>query len=150
MPDLREDILARLLEVAATVPGVPHVLRNRAGISEASRPAIIVLDADEAVEDEDLAGGRPGRAPQIVIMTPEIFILVSKRAADIGAELNMLRRRIIRRVLTDATLLSLVGPNGSIGYAGCGTALAVGRSMEGEMAVSFAFRYVLKPAQLED
>ncbi len=83
-------------------------------------------------------------------MTPETFILVSKRAEDIGAELNALRCQLIRRVLTDATLRALVGANGSVRYAGCGTALAMGRSMEGEMAVSFAFRYVLKPSELED
>ena len=150
MPDLREQILARLVEVAATVPGVSHALRNRGGISETARPAILVLDADEAVEDEEIRPGRPAPAPQLVVMTPEIFVLVSDRAADIGAELNTFRRRIVRRILTDATLAGLVGPNGAIRYAGCGTALAVGRSMEGEMALSFAFRYVLKPADLED
>ena len=150
MPDVREAILARLTELATTVPGVSHSFRNRAGISEGTRPAIIVLDADEAVEEGDLVGNRPSTAPQIVMMTPEVFILVSKRAADIGAELNMLRRRMVRRVLTDAALRGIVGPNGSVRYAGCGTALAMGRSMEGEMAVSFAFRYVLKPSELED
>ena len=149
MPDLREQILARLLEVAATVPDVSNVYRNRGGISETARPAAVVLDADEAVEDEDF-GSRPARSPQRVVMTPEIFILVNDRAADIGMELNKLRRRMIRRVLTDATLIDLVGSNGGIRYAGCGTALAVGRSMEGEMALSFAFRYVLEPAELED
>ena len=31
---------------------------------------------------------------------------------------------------------------------GCATALARGRSMEGEMGVSFSFTYVLRPEQL--
>ncbi len=56
MPDVREAILARLTEVAGTVPAIANTFRNRAGISEGARPAIIVLDADEAVEEGDLAG----------------------------------------------------------------------------------------------
>lgn len=150
MPDLRESILTRLAEVAGTVPGVRATYRNRMGISEGTRPAIIVLDADEAVDEDDLGGGRQSVAPQMVVMTPEVFILASTTAAQIGTELNTFRRRTITRVLTDAPLLALVGPNGSIRYAGCGTALAVGRSMEGEMSVSFAFRYVLRPTDMED
>ncbi|MGR3593099.1 MAG: hypothetical protein ACU0B9_07295 [Limimaricola soesokkakensis] len=82
--------------------------------------------------------------------TPEHFVLVSHRAAGIGAELNAYRRRILRRVLTDSALGDLVGPNGSVRYAGCATALALGRSMEGEMSLSFTFRYVLRPEQMED
>jgi hypothetical protein len=53
-------------------------------------------------------------------------------------------------VLTDATLLGLAGPNGFIRYAGCATALAAGRSLEGEMSLAFAIRYVLRPTDLED
>ena len=150
MPDIREQILARLVEVTASVPGVTHALRNQLGLSETSRPAIIVLDADEAVEEEDLRGSRPANAPQLVLMTPELFVLVNQRAAGIGAELNAFRRRILRRVLTDRGLGDLVGPNGSVRYAGCATALALGRSMEGEMSLSFTFRYVLRPDQMED
>ena len=30
------------------------------------------------------------------------------------------------------------------------TALAAGRSMEGEMSLSFAIRYVLRPVEMED
>jgi hypothetical protein len=57
-------------------------------------------------------------------MTPELFVLAGKPAAEIGAELNAFRRRIVRRVLTDGPLLGLAGPNGFVRYAGCGTALA--------------------------
>ena len=149
MPDLREEILARLVAIAAEVPGIAMAGRNRIGLSETARPAIVVLDADEAVEEEGRAS-RPGYAPQLVVMTPELFVLAGKPAADIGAELNAFRRRIIRRVLTDATLLGLAGPNGFVRYAGCATALAAGRSMEGEMSLSFAIRYVLRPVEMED
>lgn len=151
MPDVREQILAHLLTIAEGVPSAKMVARNRGSISEGARPAIIILDADEAVEEEELSGRtRPANSPQMVVMTPEIFVMVSKRAADIGAELNTMRRQIVRRILTDAALRNLLGPNGEVRYAGCGTALATGRSMEGEMALSFAFRYILRPNDLED
>jgi hypothetical protein len=149
MPDVREEILARLVAIAAEVPGVVLAGRNRVALSETARPAIIVLDADEAAE-EDETRGRPAASPQLVVMTPELFVLAGRPAAEIGAELNAFRRRIIRRVLTDVTLLGLAGPNGFVRYAGSATALAAGRSLEGEMSLSFAIRYVLRPMELED
>lgn len=149
MPDRREDILARLVAIAAAVPGVVTAGRNRVALSETARPAIVVLDADEAAE-EDEPRGRPGHAPQLVTMTPELFVLAGAPAAEIGPELNAFRRRIVRRVLTDPALLALAGPNGSVRYAGCATALAAGRSLEGEMSLAFAIRYVLRPTDLED
>ena len=106
-------------------------------------------DADEAAEEMERAS-RPGHAPQLVVMTPELFVLAGKPAAEIGTELNAWRRRILRRVLTDGPLLGLAGPNGFVRYAGCATALAAGRSMEGEMSLSFAIRYVLRPVEMED
>lgn len=150
MTDLREAILVRLLEVAQSVPGVEAAGRNLAGISEGRRPAIVIFDGDEGVEGSEVGGRRRPDSAAIVVMTPEVYVLASKRAEDIGAALNVLRRRVIRRVLTDVPLRALVGPNGDLRYAGCGTALAAGRSMEGEMSLSFAFQYVLKPLDLED
>ncbi len=149
MADGREEILARLVAIAAEVPGVLSAGRNRVALSETARPAIIVLDADEAAEDDERAG-HPGSRPQLIVMTPELFVLAGKPAAEIGAELNAFRRRIVRRVLTDAPLLGLAGPNGFVRYAGCATAFAAGRSLEGEMSLSFAIRYVLRPMELED
>ena len=67
-------------------------------------------------------------------------MLAGRPAAEICAELSAFRRRIVRRVLMDAPLFSLAGPNGFVRYAGCATALAAGRSMEGEMSLSFGIR----------
>jgi hypothetical protein len=150
MADTREEILARLVVIAAEVPGIAMAGRNRTGLSETARPAIVVLDADEAAEEEEERASRPGYAPQLVVMTPELFVLAGKPAAGIGAELNAFRRRLVRRVLSDVTLLGLTGPNGFVRYAGCATALAAGRSMEGEMSLSFAIRYILRPTEMED
>ena len=77
MADLREEILARLVAIAAEVPGVICAGRDRVALSETARPAIIVLGADEAAE-EDENRGRPAASPQLIVMTPELFVLAGK------------------------------------------------------------------------
>ena len=147
MTDRREMILARLLEIAKGIDGVTAAFRNRDEISEKQRPAIVILDADEAADDADPAQ-RPSRSPRRVAMTPEIYILLGAKPEDLGTAINRLRARLVSAVLTDEQLIALVGSNGDIRYEGCATALARGRSMEGEMGVSFSFTYVLRPEEL--
>ena len=147
MTDRREMILARLLVIAKGIDGIAAAFRNRDEISEKQRPAIVILDADEAADDSD-PSGRPSRSPRRVAMTPEIYILLGSKPEDLGTAINALRARLVTAVLTDDQLISLVGSNGDIRYEGCATALARGRSMEGEMGVSFSFAYVLRPQEL--
>ena len=149
MGDPRESILERLQEIGATIPGVVTSLRNIMAISENRRPALVVFDADEAAEQVEFRGSRSFDSATMVVMTPEVFVLVSASAADVGRDLNLVRGRFIKAVLQDPALKTLLGTNGDARYAGCGTALATGRSMEGEMALSFAFRYALKPSETE-
>ena len=147
MTDRREMILTRLLEIAVGVEGIVAAFRNKDEISERQRPAIVILDADEAADDADPAS-RPSRAPRRVAMTPEIYILLGAKPEDLGTAINRLRARFVKSVLGDSQLGSIVGTNGDIRYEGCATALARGRSMEGEMGVSFSFTYVLRPEEL--
>ena len=51
--DRREDILARLLAIASGIDGVTRAYRNKDEIPETSRPAIVILDGDEAANDAD-------------------------------------------------------------------------------------------------
>ena len=147
MIDRREMILSRLLEIASATEGVVAAFRNKDEISEKQRPAILILDADEAADDTD-PGSRPSRSPRRVAMTPEIYILLGAKPEDLGSAINRLRARFVKAVLSDTQLGSIVGTNGEIRYEGCATALARGRSMEGEMGVSFSFTYVLRPEEL--
>ena len=147
MIDRREMILSRLLEIASATEGVVAAFRNKDEISEKQRPAILILDADEAADDTD-PGSRPSRSPRRVAMTPEIYILLGAKPEDLGSAINRLRARFVKAVLSDTQLGSIVGTNGEIRYEGCATALARGRSMEGEMGVSFSFSYVLRPEEL--
>lgn len=140
----REDILARLVVVCSGIEGVVLCARNRDEISDRQKPAIIIMDADEAaIEGEPK---RPG--PQIISMTPEIYILLSGEPATVGTELNAMRVALLSAVLNDATLGTITGPNGAIRYEGCATGLSRGRSMEGEMGVSLSFQYPFNPNNL--
>ena len=147
MTDRREMVLARLLEIARGIEGIFAAFRNKDEISERQRPAIVILDADEAADDAD-PSSRPSRAPRRVAMTPEIYILLGAKPEELGSVINVLRARFVKSVLGDSQLGSIVGSNGDIRYEGCATALARGRSMEGEMGVSFSFTYVLRPEEL--
>jgi hypothetical protein len=146
--DKREQILQRLVAVAAGVPGIATAIRNRDEISERARPAIAVFDADESADERAEQQGHGGRAPNIVEMTPEVLILLGAAPETVGSALNALRAKLVKAVLTDSQLIALVGPNGRVRYAGCSTHLGHGRSMEGFMGVHFAFAYVLRPEQL--
>jgi hypothetical protein len=144
--DKREAILQRLLAIAEAIDGVATAVRNQDEISERARPAIAIFDADETVAEH--IGDHPGRAPNIVEMSPELQILLGAKPERVGTALNALRAKLINAVLTDPHLITLAGPNGYVRYTGCGTHLGHGRSMEGAMSVQFSFAYVLRPEQL--
>lgn len=147
MTDRREMVLARLLEIARGIEGIAAAFRNKDEISEKQRPAIVILDADEAADDADPTS-RPSRSPRRVAMTPEIYILLGAKPEELGTVINTLRARLVKTILADAQLAGIIGSNGYVRYEGCATALARGRSMEGEMGVSFSFAYVLRPEEL--
>lgn len=147
----RELILDRLRTLFEGVDGVRAAYRNKIDAPEHLRPAVVILDADEDVDEEIGDGrGRPvGLAPVICSMTPEVYILagVSSQSENVGSILNALRTRLIRAVANDQTLIDLC-KDGDIRYLGFATGLAVGRSMEGEAGISFQFRYMLRPDRL--
>lgn len=145
--DHREAILSRLLEIAAGIEGVTKAYRNQDDIPEKSRPAIVILDGDEAADDGD-PGRRPTTAPRRIGMTPEIYILLGSSPENVGSSINLIRARFVKAVMTDATLRGLTLDGDGIRYEGCATGLARGRSMEGEMGVSLTFTYVMRPEKL--
>jgi len=136
--DRREEILARLAVVAAGISGVVTAVRNSVGLSDDKRPAIDILDADEVSAP---ALSSQGKGPQLVTMTPEIYIMVAETPENLGPAINAIRASVIKAILEDTDLQNLTGDNGSIRYEGCATGLSRGRSMEGEMGASIAFTY---------
>lgn len=145
--DRREAILARLTVVLAGIEGVTSFGRNRDDVSERQRPALRLLDADEAADEAAFERKRPAHAPNIVALTPEIYAVVAGEADEVGPAMSALRASVIKAVLTDHELLGLC-VDGDIRYEGCATGFARGRTMNGEMLLQFTFNYLLDPARL--
>jgi hypothetical protein len=147
MTDLREDILNRLLEVVAGIPGIVSSARNDVDISEGRLPSVGVLDGDEESNGlDDIGSSRPPNRPYVVQLTPHVVIVEQKEAA--GTQLSGFRREVIKRVLNDGQLIALVGTNGAICYLGNQSDFGWGRSLQGAMAVQFTFKYPLKIEEL--
>ena len=150
MADIREDILARLLEVVASIPNLRSAQRNNVDIPEDLLPAAIVFDGDEETDDISDATMRPPNRPTLVTMTPEIVI--AQQADEVGSDITTLRRELITRVLHDTGLAQLAGAgrqgNGAIRYLGCQTDVGWMRSLHGALRAQFLFKYTLKPDDL--
>lgn len=146
--DRREEVLVRLEAIALTIPGVATVARNTIAISDTARPAIVVLDGDEElVRDHGSSGGRGSMGARLMDMTPQLFVLVGAKGAEIGPSLSALRVALLAAVETDAALLAIVGSNGFVAYDGLGTDLAAGRTVAGNMQLQIRIRYPLIPAE---
>jgi hypothetical protein len=151
MSDVREDILARLLEVVASIPNLRAAYRNNVDIPEDQLPAAIVLDGDEESDGASDVSMKQSHRPYNVQMTPEIII--AQQADEVGSDLTTLRRELIKRVLTDTELNEQIVKtgrhgNGAIRYLGCQTDLGWMRSLHGALRAQFMFKYTLRPDDL--
>jgi len=151
MVDVREDILARLLEVVATIPNIRTAVRNNVDLTEEHLPAAIVFDGDEETADASDMSMRPPHRPTVVQMTPEIII--AQQSDQVGSDITTLRRELIKRVLTDTELNEQIVKtgrhgNGAIRYLGCQTDVGWMRSLHGALRAQFMFKYTLKPEDL--
>lgn len=148
MTDTREDILARLLEVVASIPTMKTAYRNNEDISETDLPAAIVFDGNEETGDASDKSQRPANRPTKVDMMPSVVIL----HRDPNHDFAMLRRELIKRVLNDAELSQLAktfrNGNGAIRYLGCRVGHAWLRNLHGAMTAQFLFSYTLRPDEL--
>jgi hypothetical protein len=143
--DVREDILARLLEVVADIPNIRTVVRNDVDIVEDKLPAITVFDGDEETNGAEDRSARLSNRPYVASMMPLVAVQELRTAPS---ELSAFRREIIRRVLNDTILIEQVGSNGAIRYIGCETDFGWLRERFNAMTVQFVFRYSLKIEEL--
>lgn len=154
MSDVREAILARLLEVVnAPALGISYGQRNDLNLSEQNLPAAIVLDGPEDVDSNALDRRLPNLASMLVHMEPGINIVLQDKVANVGTLLNEVRVKIVNAILSDTALIALtgVGGNRSVGsmrYLGCAPAVAEGRMLQGQMVLRFRISYVFKPSEL--
>lgn len=161
--DRRERILIRLFELLQELTAALDTgwfcVRNRGELPDDYRPAIVLLDGDEATGlPAQITQGRGQlRTPPIVMeMRPQIFAVLKDNEPKndgVGSTLSSTRRLILPKLLPsvvgDSTLKQLVGANGYIRYEGFLTDMASGRSMRGEGQFIFAFGYVLRLDELE-
>ena len=151
MVDVREDILARLLAVVATIPNIKTAVRGDMDLTPEHLPAAVVMDGDEETNDAADGSMRPANRPTVVQMTPEI-ILVESEVGEI-VDIGTLRREVIKRVLTDTDLNENIVKtgrhgNGAIRYLGCQTDVGWMRSLHGALRAQFLFKYTLRPEDL--
>lgn len=147
MPDSREQILARLVEIAGNVDGVKAVFRNVTRFDAATLPAVAVLEGDEEADEEDKIL-RTTMIPRRVRMVPQLVVAVGDVPEDVGTSLNTLRARLLVAVLSDEQLLALTINSLGIRYVSTQSDLALGRQMVGQFAMSFRISYWLNPAEL--
>lgn len=151
MADVREQILVRLFElIGCEVDGIRYAKRNIPSLDDDASvilPAFVLLDGDEiAIDDEPWK--RPSMVPRRFEMSPLAWIAFSEKAEHLGTDLNTLRTRIIKAVLGDVELLSLVDRNG-IRYDGMESPRSeTGRLILGQRNLRFTFTYLLIPAEL--
>lgn len=156
MPDTRELILARLLDIAVDQVGFVSKVRNRGLLSTDKRPAIVLLDGDESPVLTH--GGRSNRArsggimpmtPQVMQLKPELYITLPENDTSIqetlGTLLNAKRVQLIEAIAEDAPLLILLGSNGNIIYNGCATDLKSGGTLKGQMRLDLLLNYTFFP-----
>ena len=144
--DIREDILARLLEVVAGIPNIRSAQRNNVDVTDEMLPAVTVFDGDEETTGADDRSARLSTRPYVTRMQPEI--IVQEKHEVTGSEMGAMRRELIRRVLTDTALNALAGSNGAIRYMGCQTDFGWLRSQYNAMNVQFMIQYALKIEEL--
>jgi hypothetical protein len=151
MVDIREDILARLTEIVATIPTIRSAQRNNLDITEDQLPAAIVFDGDEETDEASDMSMRASNKPIQVRMMPEIVI--AHQDNEVGSDLSELRRELIKRVLNDTQLNEQIVKtgrfgNGVIRYLGLQTDLGWMRSLHGAIRALFMFKYTLRPDDL--
>jgi hypothetical protein len=150
MADVREDTLARLLAVVAAIPNLRSSYRNNVEITEDEFPCGVVLDGDEETDDASDASMRLSTKPFIARMSPQIIIV--DKGDLTGSDLDVFRRELIKRVLTDTELNEIVGAgrqgNGAIRYLGCITDVGWLRTMRVAVLTNFQFKYAQRVLDL--
>ncbi|MBR1150081.1 hypothetical protein [Bradyrhizobium sp. JYMT SZCCT0428] len=146
MSDKREAVMVRLLAIAKDIEDVESAERNAPLADDVDARRISLLEGAEEVNEE--FGSRHAADKGIVVMIPQLLIACSARTRDVGADLNMIRGRLIKAVMTDTELLALTVNKRSIRYAGMDSDLAFAMLMEGRMAIRFRIAVMLDPKAL--
>jgi hypothetical protein len=139
------------------------VWRNRGAFNAEDLPVAVLLDGTEEIRTE-IKGQSLVQMPMAVMtLLPEVFIILVPRADEsnttlnvngalvkspVGPELSSYRAKVIKAVITDINLYTLLGSNGQVEYRGCETDMRTANTLQGMMLMHFALSYVLNPDEL--
>lgn len=149
MRDRREEILVRLRDVLAAVPGIVKVGRNAEDVSGRSRPAIILHDGATALKDSG-GGGAPNSQAQIMRLSPQIYLLLGAPTEDLGPAASRFLVLILAAVLRDTLLIEMVGGERRRGifFDGAGLETVTGETREGRFDIAISFDYPFVVSEL--
>lgn len=148
--DKREGILVRLHELLTELAGDDiHVYRNQAAFETDELPAYALLDGVETKE----YGSTDKRGPSLMVLQPEIFYVPvpteNPKNTGVGPAMSTKRNVMIKKIMSDGTLLDLLGANGYMEYRGMETDMqAAADEVKGRFKLNFGFAYVLNVNKL--
>ena len=151
MTDQREAILSRLFTICGAVAGINAADRNRLDVSQMLRPAVIVLDGTERTVTPPLTNARGASVSdkQRMELLPQIIIaLRGDSGGEAGTLLTLYRNKVLAAILTDATLLASVTPNGGIRYEGCVVPAPDAEAREYRIDLNLVFTYIFSLGDL--
>jgi hypothetical protein len=139
--DIREQILERL-KIVCQVDGVKGVGRNVQDLADLVRPAVIIHDGNEQIDQQ---AGRPdprGRV-QLQELMPIFCIYFNSSTKNIGSVANQFRMAIVAAIFNDTDLAALLF-NKQIYYKGCTLVppeMTETREARFEIEVSFTYPF---------
>lgn len=146
--DRREAILAELLTIANSIPGVLAAGRNVTDFQSLSRPSIIINDGPE-----DIFSQPDGVSETLIAcmeMTPGIEIRVGGAPTQIGPIANKIMARLRYRVVTSSAIKDIIGTNGKIFIQGASLVGPTPDSKEVRLDTGFAIRYYWRAEDVAD
>jgi hypothetical protein len=156
----REDILAQIETVLASISGVATCARDRGLLETDELPAIILLDGREDIVQTNVATYKSVLMPPAIFrLQPQIFLILPQRDdatnqtvnngtyQPVGPQLSYWRDVILGALINDPTLLAMITTSGQISYRGMETDMQTGGTLQGQLRLHIDFNYVWAPAQ---
>ena len=156
----REDILAQIHTILASISGVATCARDRGLLETHELTAIILLDGREDIVQPNVAAMKSVKMPFAIFrLQPQIFVILPQRddatnttVSDgvfqpVGPELSHWRDLVLGVLINDPTLIGLLGSEGQIVYRACQTDMTTGSTLQGQLQLTVDFHYVWSPTQ---
>jgi len=142
---IKEDVLSRMHVLLGGVDGIKTVLRDVDEFPDVARPTVILLAGDTEAVPEFQRSWVKGEVPIMVDMRPVVLLLVSGDQATVGADTDELEGRIIKAIMSDATLPTLISRPGGVYYDRSDYRLSHDLAMACDVQIQFRVRTAIYP-----